>query len=658
MATLSQALATGVAHHQAGRLDLAEEIYLRILAAQPDHAESLHLVGLIAHQRGQHAQAVELIRRAIALDGSQARYHSNLGEAYRLLAHFDEAIAAYRQALALDAGLPQAHNNMGEAYRSQGRTGEALDCYRRAIELAPGLAGAHNNLAVALQNLGRLEEAVGSYRRAIELEPGFAAAHNNLGCVLSELGRFGEATASCRRALELRPNFTEAYSNLAGVLEEHGLVDEASACYQRVLEFWPTAVATRSNLLFALLHRPGIGLEELAAAHAQYDTLHAAPLRPTWRPFENTPHADRPLRVGLVSADLGNHPVGYFLVGAVEHLDRSLCELVVYSDRLAPDAVTDRFKAVAGLWRDVRALDDERLAEQVRSDRVDILFDLAGHTADNRLLAMARKPAPIQITWAGYPGTTGIEAMDYLLADRYVIPPEAEPFYREKVLRMPDGYVCFDPPDDAPPVGSLPALAAGHVTFGGFHSLAKISPAVIRVWARVLDRVARSRLVLLSHGMDDVARRRLRDAFAAHGIDADRLDLCGRTSRREVLERYNRIDLALDPFPYGGGLTTIEALWMGVPVVTCPGPTFASRHAMGHLSTVGLTETIACDLDAYVQLAAGLAADLPRLASLREGLRDRVARSPLCDAPRFANNLLALLRSIWQRWCREQQHEP
>jgi predicted O-linked N-acetylglucosamine transferase (SPINDLY family) len=294
---------------------------------------------------------------------------------------------------------------------------------------------------------------------------------------------------------------------------------------------------------------------------------------------------------------------------------------------------------------------DQWLAEQIRADRVDILFDLAGHTGQNRLLVFARKPSPIQVTWAGYVGTTGLKAMDYLLADRHEVPSGAERHYQERVLRMPDGYVTYDPPAYAPPVTRLPALDRGHVTFGCFNNPAKITPQAVEVWAKILRRLPEARLVLKFRGWDnDSVARRFTEMFLAHAIDSRRLELLGPSPHNEFLAAYSRIDLALDPFPYSGGLTTCEALRMGVPVLTFPGDTFAGRHSLSHLSNVGLTETIARDLDDYVELAVSLAGDLPRLAALRAGLRERMAASPLCDGKRFAADLAAILREIWGGW--------
>jgi predicted O-linked N-acetylglucosamine transferase (SPINDLY family) len=777
---ISAALALAFQHHQAGRLQAAEQIYRQILQADPNHADAIHLLGVLAHQLGQHAVAVEYIQRAIGLRGDVADFHNNLSLAYRAVRDIPAAVACCRRALELKPDYVEAHSNLGNALKDQGKLDEAVACYRRAVELKPDFAKAHSHLGAAFQDQGKLDQAaacfqralalepddaaacnslgivckgqgkpdqaVACYRRALELKPGFAEAHSNLGnafrdqrkldeaiaCyrralelkpqlaeIISNLGaafcdqgKLDEAAACCRRALELKPDCAEAHYNLGNALKDHGKLDEPVACFRRAvqlkpdyaeahnnlsialkdqgkldeavacgrraLELLPDCANVHSNLLFTLHYCTGVTLAELAETHAEYDRRHAAPLgRAAVRQESVRARHGRP-RVGFVSPDLGRHPVGYLLVRVLERLgqlgkgDRHLLperpegccaqkvpvtfspgnlgmETICYSDRIAKDDMTCRLQAAATHWRDVLGTSDERLAEQIRADGVDILFDLAGHTAHNRLLTLARKPAPIQITWLGYVGTTGLAAMDYILADRFEIPPESEAHYREKVLRLPDGYVCFDAPEEAPPVGPLPAMAQGCVTFGCFNNLAKITRQAMRVWAEILRRVPQSRLVLKYRGLEGEGfRRELLERLAAERIDAARVELLGRSPRRELLADYNRIDLALDPFPYSGGLTTCEALWMGVPVVTCPGETFASRHALSHLSNAGLTETIAHDLDEYVELAVALAHDLPRLAGLRAGLRQRMAASPLCDAERFVDNLASLLQDLWQ----------
>jgi predicted O-linked N-acetylglucosamine transferase (SPINDLY family) len=439
-------------------------------------------------------------------------------------------------------------------------------------------------------------------------------------------------------------------------LKDQGRLTEAVESFQTALRKKPGHAPAHSAILAAMAYGAWVTPAELAAAHAEWDRQYAAPLRSTWRRHENVRDPARPLRLGFVSPDFVRHPVGFFLVRAWEHLDRGQYPVTAYSDRRSDDDFTPRLQAAASRWRAVFALSDEQLAEQIRGDAIDILFDLAGHTGNNRLLVLARKPAPIQITWIGYEGTTGLSAMDYLLADRFVVPPGSERHYREKVLRLPDGYVCYDPPELAPEPGPLPAIGQGSITFGSFSNPAKITPQVVALWARVLQRVPGSRLLLKYRGLDDEGtRRRFEALFAEQGIDGRRLGFSGWSSYGEMLDEYQQVDVALDPFPFSGSATTCEALWMGVPVITLPGETFASRHSLSHLTNSDQAETIARDEEQYVELAAGLAGDIPRLAAMRAGLRRQVAGSRLCDGPRFAGELMGLLRGVWREWAEERE---
>jgi predicted O-linked N-acetylglucosamine transferase (SPINDLY family) len=685
MVTTSEALAMALQHHQAGRVQAAEEIYRQILAVEPNHVDALHLLGVLASQAGQYQLAVEYIGRAIALVGTEATFHNNLGNALQGQGQLNEAVACYRRALELKPDYATAHGNLGNALQAQGQLDEAVACYRRVLGLRPDLAHAHSNLGAALRKQGKLEEAVASYRRALELKPDYAEAHNNLGNALRKQGKPDEAVACYRRALELKPGYAEASYNLGNAFQEQGKLDEAAAwygraleltpgdaeihnnlgnalqaqgkleeavaCFRRALELKPDYIEAHSNLLLALQYQAEATLSGLAQAHAEYERQHAQPLGAVRERHENVRDPHRRLRLGFLSPDFGRHPAAYFLIRALENLDRGQCEVVCYHDRVSSDDLTARFWAAATTWRDVTGRSDVELAEQIVADRIDILFDLAGHTAGNRLLVFARKPAPVQVTWIGYEGTTGLGAMDYILADRYTIAPGQEAGYRERVLRMPHGYVCYEPPPTSPEASPLPAAKAGHVTFGSFNRLAKITPQVVGVWAKVLNRVPQSRLLLKYRGLgDESVRRRYLDLFTARGVDPQRLEFAPPSSRAEYLAAYGRVDIALDPFPFGGGVTTCDALWMGVPVVTYPGETFASRHGLSHLANVGLTETVARDLDQYVELAASLATDLPRLAALRAGLRQRMAASPLCDGKSFAADLMTLLRHVWQQW--------
>jgi len=642
----------GHAWHAQGSLDAALDCYQRTLALRPNLA-SAHLgQGNVLHDQGRLADAQACYEQAIALCPELAEAHHNLGNVLHAQGKLAEACAAQRRALELKPDHASAWNSLGSTLQAQGKLDAALDCYARALQIRPDYAEAHNNCGNAWKDAGRLDEALRCYENALTANPHFHAARSNLGGTLQAQGKLDAALECSRRTLELQPDHVEAHVNHGNACKDAGRLDEALRSYQSALASKPDLLAARHNLLATLHYCPDVTLQRLATAHAEFDCFHAASLRTSWQPHSNTRDPQRRLRWGFVSSDLGQHPVGVFLVRVLENLDRQQCEVFCYSERLKADALTDRIRAASTGWRDVFGLTDERLAEQIRADQIDILFDLAGHTAKNRLLVFARKPAPIQITWLGYVGTTGLQAIDYLLADRHEVPPQAESYYVERVLRLPDGYVCFDPPADAPPIGPLPATRAGRFTFGSFNNPAKINSQVLAAWADILRQVPHSRLLLKYRGLDsDAVGQRLRRSLAEQEVDPQRLELAGWSPRAATLPAYGEVDLALDTFPYGGGLTTCEALWMGVPVVTFPGETFASRHALSHLSAAGLTETIARDRSDYVRLAVTLANDLPRLAALRSGLRERVAASPLCDGPRFAQHLTALLREAWHHWC-------
>jgi predicted O-linked N-acetylglucosamine transferase (SPINDLY family) len=606
--------------YEQGHLDEAAAGFHRALELQPDYPDALYNLGLICHAHGEYAEAVGWIQKALHLKPDYPEAENNLGCAWQALGKFDEAMACYERALKLRPGDPTTYNNLGTAWHAQGDITAAVSCLEQAIRTRPDYAEAESNLGCVWQTPGKLDEAMACYERALQLRPDDAKAHTNQGTAWQAIGE----------------------------------ADRAIACYERALRCDPEFVTARQDLLYTLQYREPARLAELQAAHAEFERCHGAPQRATWRPHPNSRDPQRPLRLGFLSPDLGLHPVGCFLIRALENLDRQQYAVVCYNDRTQADALTLRLQQASSAWREVFGMSTERLAEQIRADRIDLLFDLAGHTKHNRLLVFARKPAPIQLTWIGYVGTTGLAAMDYLVADRYHVPTDAEPYYTERILRLPDDYVCFEPPAAAPPVGPVPAAERGQVTFGSLNNPAKISTAAVALWSQILHRVAGSRLVLKYRGLgSQLASSRLCSLFAAQGIEANRLELLDWSPYRESLSTYARIDVALDTLPYSGGLTTCESLWMGVPVVTCPGESFASRHSFSHLSNVGMTETIARDREEYMEIACRLAGDLSHLADLRANLRQRMASSPLCDGQRFAANLGQLLREAWRRWCDE-----
>lgn len=575
----------GLAHQQAGRFAEASAIYREILRAQPNHADALHLLGLVAYHEGRLEEAVEWIMRAIGVAPS-AMFYGNLGNALGGLGRHAAALECYRQAIALQSDYVHAHNNLGNTLRVLGRYDEAVQSFRRVIELQPDYAQAYNNIANALVDLGDLEGAIAHYRKTIELQPDLAEPHSNLLFILS----YREATSS------------------VDYLDEALRFGDHAAALARPFTDWPALADT-----------------DATKANA------------------------RPLRIGFASGDLKTHPVGFFLESILSHLDPRRIVAVAYPTRRAEDELTARIKPRFASWTPLAGLSDEAAARRIRDDRIDVLVDLSGHTVYNRLPVFAWRPAPVQVSWLGYFASTGLRAIDYVLADPHVVPASEETQFVERVWRLPDSYLCFTPPVEPADVGPLPMQTNGAVTFGCFNHLMKINDTVIDAWARILHAVPGSRLFLKAKQLDDAfACDVTLQRFAALGIDGARLILEGRSPRGEYLDAYNRVDIALSPFPYPGGTVSVEGLWMGVPVLCRRGDRFLSHLCESMLQSAGLADWIADDTDDYIAKAIAFAANPARLTTLRAGLRTKILASPLCDAPRFAKHLEEALSGMYR----------
>jgi predicted O-linked N-acetylglucosamine transferase (SPINDLY family) len=609
--TTQQVIDLALQHHRGGRLEEAENIYRQVIQQQPDNHDALQLMGALAYQIGRHENAVELISRAIALAPNIPHYHNNLGSALMALEHVDDAITAFRRSLELDDRQPDAHNNLADALSAKGEWQSAAEHYRAALRLRSEWPEAHNNLGHVLHNLGLAHEAAGEFRTAIEQFPAFAEAHTNLGNVLLETGQIGDAIESYRTAVRLKPE----------------------------------SPAPHSNLVYALHFDAGISRQTIFDEHLRWAAVHAKPLAAEIRPLTVDRDPRRRLRVGYVSQDFRDHPVGRFMRPILASHDRQNFEIHCFSDVFLPDEVTAGLRGAADHWHDSRRLSDAQLAEWVREKQIDVLVDLAGHSAVNRLLTFARKPAPVQVTYLGYPDTTGLATMDYRITDALADPAgESDAFHTEKLVRLPHGFLCYSM-DDLPPVAPPPSATSDSITFGSFNNLAKLSPEVMTLWARILRDTPRSRLLIKSQL---VATGDLIARFASHGIDPQRLlVLAPNASHHEHLAAYAQVDIALDTFPYNGTTTTLDALAMGVPVVTLAGATHASRVGVSILTHAGLTDFIAADGNDYVRIATDLASDRSRLTTLRNTLSQTIARSSLSNPLQLVSELETAYRDMW-----------
>ena len=602
------------AHLNARRLGDAEVACIQALMLDPNHASSLYLMATILAEAGRPTESLEFIDQAIALGPNVAEAHGNRGITLMALGRLDEAERALRRAMELDPRRAEPWYALGNLKAQQKDHPAAFEAFLKALEIDPRNGRSWTNLGIALQEMGKLDDAVAAYERARSLLPDEAAIYYNVGVAFHAQGRPMDALAANLRAIELDPRY----------------------------------VAAHSNLLFDMVYLTDSSAGGLLEAHKNWDRLHG-PLELAPRAMAKGEDPERRLKIGYVSGDFRQHPVGWLLANVLPAHDKNQVEVFCYHNESTTDDVTERLKSSADHWRDIVGLDDDQFAEQVRSDGIDVLVDLSGHTAHNRLVAFAKRLAPVQASWVGYPSTTGLAAMDYLVMDAATVPPGAEAWCSEAVVRLPHGRFCYAAPLDAPPIAERPE---GPVVFGSFNHLAKVGPEVVRLWARVLDAVPGSRLVLKWKSLNEPSvRARLVSAFAAQGVGADRLELRGPSSHADTLAEYGDVDIALDPLPYSGGITSAEALWMGVPVVTWPQDRIASRQTLAFLAELGLTDLAAASEDDYVRIAADLAADPARRAELRRTLRPRMAASPLTDGARFTPGLEAAYRQMWRAWC-------
>lgn len=657
--TATSQLEQGLGLHRQGRLDEAAALYEMVLAADPRNADALHFLGLIAHQKGENEVAVDRIDQAIILDEARPTFHYNLGTALAALTRLDEAVDAFRRSAALDPSRDDTLYSLGTILGGISKFREAETALRQAVTLNAGNAVAWSGLSAALGGLRQYDEAEAAGRKALAIDPRLPEAHLNLGNALHSLGEMGDAEAAFRTAIDLNLDYAIAYNSLGKLLADVMALEEALDCFRRALEIDPTYRDAASNYLLYLLYDCTQSEESLYEAH-----LNNA--RTLW-PYDKTrggegafPDHDfdlvRRLRVGYVSADFRTHSCAYFLAPLFDGHDRTAVELFAYSNVIAPDGRTKSFQSSADCWRDISQLDDTAAAALIRNDRIDILVELSGHTRGNRLGVFARRPAPLQVSWLGYPATAGMVQIDCRLTDDHADPiGPADEFHCEELIRLPDGFHCYAPAPDAPEVSEPPVARTGQITFGSFNNFLKLSPACLDAWADILQAVPSSRLLLKSGALNfEKPRGRLHARFADRGIDPGRVQLHGWIPRDEQpLSLYGEVDIGLDTFPYNGTTTSFEALWMGVPLLTLVGERHAARVGSSILTHLGYGELVAHSVPDYVDRAVMLANDQARIAEYRRKLRPDLAKSAFCDGNRFASAVEKAYRDVWMEMCRK-----
>lgn len=650
---LSMAIGQALQHQQSGNLKVAKAGYSEILRQDPNNADALHRLGCLYDEMGNTSQAIKFLVRAVKANPTVHSYFYNLANMQFRQGDAKEAIRHYREAIRLKPDYSPAHNNLGLALTRAGRRDEAKMCFREAIRHKENYADPHYNLGIELRAEGNLDDAEAAFLAAVKIKPDFADAHCNLGGTYLQMQRVSEAMAAYANAAMIQPRAARNHTNLGGAMLRLGRQQEAIASFETALQLDPMDAFTRSNMIVATSY-VAANAAPLHQQCAKWDQVHGFPLRKATKPHLNQPNPARRLRIGYISADFRSHAAAYWIEPLLAGFRHEDFDIYCYSNNAVTDAITERMKQYADTWVDCFAMTDDALDARIRRDAIDILVDLSSHTEGHRLLVFVRQPAPVQVSWFGFPVSTGLQAIQYRFTDAVLDPPgQSEQFHSEKLVRLNRFYAAFMPDAAAPAiVGAGPVKKNNFITFASLNSLAKITRPMLDLWADILCEVPDSRLLFQSAGLegDDIAES-VRQLFAQRGVAPHRLTLRGWSGINEFLQIGNDVDIALDPFPFSGGVTTCHVLWTGVPVVTMSGESAASRVGASILGRVELAELVATDSVSYRAVAVRLANDRNRLAKLRSSLRTRMETGGLLDGAGLATEAGAAYRAMWRDWC-------
>lgn len=649
----------GAAYRQTGEFDASYQAYLQSLNLKSDYLQVLSNLGEWCIAKGRSEEALVWLEKALALNSTFFEARLNKTAALFELARYEDARVLSLKLVEEEPLRAEAHLNLGNLLVHTGKSKQGIKHYKKALEIQPGYAQAHFNLACLLGSRDDIAKTITYLERRLKEQGDSVQNMGMLAAAHQAAGHLAQSEEFCRRILERQPDNITALVTLGSCLSSEGDSTAAVALYERVMQIDPSQAGMGSNILFEYNNVSVLDRKEMFALHCAWARQHEVPLLTEAAFPGRSRDPQRKLRIGYVSGDFVRHPVGFLLRDILHHHDADRFDVYCFSMVIRPEEVLPELRDAADHWEDVFYLTDEELVELVKKAEIDILLDLSGHTAFHRLLAFARRPAPVQVEWIGYFHSTGMSTMDYFITDPHTSPSDGGQLFTETPVYMPHTRFCYGPPDYAPEVATLPFTNTGRITFGSFNRLPKVTDQVVAAWSAILQAVPDSRLVIKSGALsEDQVLERLTARFAQHGITPDRLDLRESSSHNDMLGEYGDIDIALDTFPFNGGMTTLEALWMGVPVVTVAGNMVVSRQTLSALANVGLAaELVFADVSAYVAGAVALAANPQRLAELRSLLRPRIAASPLRDSRQFTRNLEALFRRMWESWCKGEKME-
>lgn len=653
----------GVVYSEMMQFDAALTCYEKAALERPLYAEAYCNMGVIYKNRGELDAAIACYDRCLTISpnfeiakNNMAIALTDMGTKVKIEGDINQGVAYYKKALFYNWHYADAMYNLGVAYGEMLNFEMAIVFYELALHFNPRCAEACNNLGVIYKDRDNLDKAVECYQMALTIKPNFSQSLNNLGVVYTVQGKMDAAASMIEKAILANPTYAEAYNNLGVLYRDAGSITLSVQAYERCLQIDPDSRNAGQNRLLAMNYIDEGSDDKLYDAHREWGKRFMK-LYTQYTSWDNSKVADRPLVIGYVSPDFFTHSVSYFVEAPLAHHDYSNCKVVVYSGVVKADAKTLRFKdkvlKKGGLWRDIYGIDEKKVASLIREDKVDILVELTGHTANNKLGTMACRPAPIQVTWIGYPNTTGLPAIDYRITDSLADTPNTNQKHVEELVRLPESFLCYTPSPEAGPVCPTPAISNGFVTFGSFNNLAKITPKVLQVWARILCAVPNSRLVVKCKPFCcDSIRQKFLSTLEELGLEPLRVDLLPLIHlNHDHMQAYSLMDISLDTFPYAGTTTTCESLYMGVPCVTMAGSVHAHNVGVSLLTKVGLGRLVAKTEDEYVRLALDLASDVGVLQELRMSLRELMIKSPVCDGESFTRGLESAYRTMWRRYC-------